>query len=99
MNKPAEMEFQNWVTFSAIFPIFVSSSLVHSIQDKKRKEAELEKEIRESDSQPSSVEAGDNPSGDPKNDAGGDDDKAQEETPASEPAAGDNDQAPRENKD
>ena len=64
----------------------------------KRQDAELEKEARESDPQARSDDAGNNLSGEPEKDAASDE-KTQGETPASQPAAGINDQAPGKDKD
>ena len=88
-NKPAPRSLRNWPIYVAWVTILVNL-LVYVDGERKRQEAENEKKARESVSQPHSDEAGNNPSGDPKKDAASDD-EAHEETPASQPAAGNND--------
>ena len=96
-DKPAKRSLANWLFHLAWVPFLINFA-VDVRKETKRQDAELEKEARESDSQPRSDDVGNNHSGESEKDAASDD-ETQGETPASRPAAGKKDKASGEEKD
>ena len=97
LNKPARSSPQALLVILVGF-IISTNLLGLLIEGPKKQKAEDAKETKESDPQQHSDEAGNNPAGDPEKDSASND-KTQEETPASQPAAGKNDKAPGKDKD
>ena len=97
LNKPARSSPQ--ALLGLLVWVIISTNLFALLIEKRKKQkAEDAKETKESDPQQHSDEAGNNPSGVPEKDAASGD-KTQEDTPASQPAAENNDQTPGKDKD
>ena len=97
LNKPARSSPQALLV-TLVWVIISTNLLALLIEKGKRQGAEDAKETKESNPQQHSDEAGNNPAGEPEKDSASND-NTQEETPASQPAAENNDKAPGKDKD